>query len=72
MGAVYFQTGRYEEAIASYRQALQLKPDLAEAHLNLGMSYLKAGDRGSALGEYKILRALDKPMADRLFNLIYE
>mgnify|MGYP006268701361 CR=1 FL=1 len=62
----------FDEAIESYKQAIRIKPDLAEAHLNLGMVYLRTGDRGSALEEYKILRNLDKDLADRLFSLIYE
>jgi hypothetical protein len=36
------------------------------------MSYLKLGERGSAIEEYKILKELDKGLANRLFNLIYE
>lgn len=72
LGAAYFQTGRFEEAIVSYQQAIRLKPSLAEAHLNLGMSYLKLGDKGSAMEEYKILKELDKGLANQLFNLIYE
>ena len=42
------------------------------AHLNLGMTYLKLGERGAALDEYKALRELNKEMAKRLFDLIYE
>jgi len=72
LGAAYHQTGRYEDAIESYKHAVLIKPDLAEAHLNLGMTYLRLGDKGSALEEYKTLRRLDKGMANRLFNLIYE
>jgi tetratricopeptide (TPR) repeat protein len=64
--------GRYEEAIESYKQAVLVRPDLPEAHLNLGMTYLRVGDRGSALEEYKILKDQDKELANRLFNLIYE
>ena len=72
LGAAYFHTGRIEEAIVSYKQALRLKPSLAVARLNLGMSYLRLGDKGSAIEEYKILKELDKELANRLFNLIYE
>lgn len=39
--------GQYEEAIESYKQAVQIKAALAEAHLNLGMTYLRVGDRGA-------------------------
>jgi tetratricopeptide (TPR) repeat protein len=64
--------GRYEEAIDSYKRALRMKPLMPEAHLNLGMTYLKLGDKGSAIEEYKILKDLEKEMANRLFDLIYE
>jgi Flp pilus assembly protein TadD len=64
--------GRLDEARDSYRQAIRLKPALARAHLNLGMIYLKMGDRASALEEYKTLKDLDKDQANKLFNLIYE
>ena len=72
LGAAYHQTGQYEEAAESYKQAIRIKPDLVEAHLDLGMSYLRLGDRGSALEEYKILLKLNKEVANKLFNLIYE
>ena len=72
LGVANNQMGRYPEAIDSYKQAARIKPRLPEAHLNLGMTYLKTGDRGSALEEYKILKDLDKDLATRLFNLIYE
>jgi tetratricopeptide (TPR) repeat protein len=64
--------GQYEEAVESYKQAIRMKPDFVEAHLDLGMSYLRLGDRGSALEEYKILQKLNKETANKLFNLIYE
>lgn len=38
----------------------------------LGMAYLELGDKGSALEEYKILKDLDKDLANKLFNHIYE
>jgi hypothetical protein len=36
------------------------------------MSYLRLGDRGSAIEEYRILRELNMELANKLFNLIYE
>jgi tetratricopeptide (TPR) repeat protein len=72
LGAAYHQMGRYPEAVESLKRALRLKPLLAEGHLNLGMTYLNMGDKGSAIEEYKTLKDLDKEMANRLFNLIYE
>jgi tetratricopeptide (TPR) repeat protein len=49
LGAGYYQTGRYPEAIESYKQAIRIKPGLAEAHLDLGMTYLRLGDYKKAL-----------------------
>jgi tetratricopeptide (TPR) repeat protein len=72
LGAAYNQMGRYEEAIDSYKRALLLKPLMPEGHLNLGMTYLKLGDKGSAMEEYKVLKDLNKEMAYKLFDLIYE
>ena len=72
LGAAYNELGDYEKAVDSYRQALRIKPELALAHLNLGMTYLKLGERGAALDEYKALNELNKEMAKRLFDLIYE
>ena len=72
LGAAYNQMGRYKEAIDSYKRALLIKPLLAEGHLNLGMTYLKLGDKGSAIEEYKVLKDLNKEMANKLFDLIYE
>ena len=72
LGNCYTALKRYEEAIESCRQAIRIKPGFAEAHIDLSMTYLRTGDRGSALWEYKILRDLDKDLANKLFNLIYE
>jgi hypothetical protein len=36
------------------------------------MVYLKVGDKGSAMEEFKILKKLDQESANQLFNLIYE
>ena len=64
--------GRYEEAIDSYKRALQLKPLMAEGDSNLGMTDLKMENRGSAIEDYKVLKDLNADMANQLFNFIYE
>jgi hypothetical protein len=45
---------------------------MAEAHYNLGVSYLKIANRGFALEQYKILKELDAELAEKLFGLIYK
>lgn len=66
------ELGRYTEAIEAFKQAIRIKPDYAEAHYGLGGCYLLTGDKGSALDEYKILKDLNKDLANLLFNLIYK
>ena len=52
LGEKYSKQGKMDEAIKQYRKALNLDPDLAEAHLNLGWSYaLKKKDYDLALQE---------------------
>ncbi|MGH9661963.1 MAG: tetratricopeptide repeat protein, partial [Bryobacteraceae bacterium] len=40
--------GRHAEALESFGRALRLRPDYPEAHLNLGLAHLAAGDTASA------------------------
>jgi tetratricopeptide (TPR) repeat protein len=39
LGLMYYQTGRDQEAIAAFRQAIRLKSDLFVPHLFLGLDY---------------------------------
>ncbi len=72
LGAAYAKSGMYKEAIESLKQAIRIKPGYANAHLGLGVTYFLIKDRALALEEYKILKELDKEMANTLFNLIYK
>ena len=36
--------GKLDEAVACYRRALELKPDYAEAHNNLGNAFKEQGN----------------------------
>jgi Flp pilus assembly protein TadD len=55
----------------SYRQAIKLKPDFAEAYNNLAILYLQRGERALALEQYALLKVLNYEMAEKLFALIY-
>ncbi|MEI7698296.1 MAG: tetratricopeptide repeat protein [Planctomycetia bacterium] len=48
-GSAMFLVDRNTEAIASFRRALELKPDLALAGFNLAHCLLQTGDRSSAI-----------------------
>ncbi|MSV28330.1 MAG: tetratricopeptide repeat protein [Bryobacterales bacterium] len=52
LGAVLVQQERFSEAIAHYKQAIVLAPKMNPLRLNLGLAYLKSGDRAGALAEF--------------------
>ena len=66
------ELGVYNKAIEAYKQAIRIDPDKFHAHYGLGLTYVKAGDRNSALNEYKTLKELDIDEAKKLFDLIYQ
>jgi tetratricopeptide (TPR) repeat protein len=53
MGLASAQQGRFEEAINHWEQALQSKPDYAEAHYNLGVALEEVGRAQEAIGHYE-------------------
>ena len=58
LGWIYFQQGRYEEALTVLREAYKLNNEEPEILYHLGMAYLKVGDKENAR---KLLNtALDK------------
>jgi tetratricopeptide (TPR) repeat protein len=62
-----------KDELEAYKQAIILKPNYSEAHYELGLFYLyDLENKALALEEYKILKDLDKELADNLFNLIYK
>lgn len=48
LGTLAAQLGRDEQAIAAFRAALRLEPDLAIAYTNLGMVYARRGEMAKA------------------------
>jgi len=53
LGALYYVTGRFDDAIREYKTTIKLKPDYAEAYNNLGFAYKKKGMMQMAMEEYK-------------------
>lgn len=54
---VYYDEQKYDEAIAEFKKAVELNPNLAEAHYNLGVVYLTKELFDEAIAEFK--RAID-------------
>ena len=52
VGAIYFGLSKYEDAIASYKKAAELRYDFAEAHYNLGNVLKRLGRYQEAVASY--------------------
>lgn len=61
---------RWDEARASYLQAIELRPDFAQARFNLAMLAVSLGDRNLAAAQYLALQAIDPTQASRLAPFI--
>ncbi|HUS48738.1 MAG TPA: tetratricopeptide repeat protein [Candidatus Paceibacterota bacterium] len=72
LGWVYNELKDYKKAVESYKQAILIQPGHTYAHYGLGLIYFAQGYKNAALGEYKILKDLDKNISEDLFNMIYK
>lgn len=65
LGGIYYALGQYDSAIDSFKLATMAKPDLPNAHFNLGVAYRDKKDYTNALAEMNATLALvDKDSAD--------
>lgn len=67
LGWSYLSSGRYTLAEQTLQKALQHAPDLASAHLHLGMTRLAQNERASAYVELSRARDLDPQSAEGQF-----
>jgi tetratricopeptide (TPR) repeat protein len=58
-----------EEAMAAYRQALEIDPGLADAHVNLGRLLHERGEAAEAERHYRLALAVRPEDATAVFNL---
>ncbi len=68
-GLEYYRAGHSEAAAASFRQALAVYPDLAEAHSNLGLAYEAQGMEDEAIASYRAALRIDPSLAVAHYNL---
>jgi len=66
LGESYLKLDRNQEALESFKQAVAVKSDSIAGHYQLGLTYLKLGDKHSAYAEYSILKDMGAPMAETL------
>ena len=63
LGIVYLARRRPEDAVANYKRAISLAPNLATAHYNLGHAYHKQGKMDLAIGAYQQALTTDTTLA---------
>ncbi len=68
-GQVAFRAGRYDEAVAAFRQALAARPESVRARVNLGSALAQAGDPEAAIATYREALELAPDNATASFNL---
>jgi len=70
LGMACERRGLYEEAMRYYKRAIELKPDYANAHVNLGNMYMiKDGRLKEAEEEYRTALKIQPDYAVAYFNL---
>jgi tetratricopeptide (TPR) repeat protein len=69
LGRLLPETGAADTAIAEYRRALEIRPDLAEARLSLGQALGDAGRLDAAISEFRQVLRLRPGHAEAQKNL---
>ena len=52
------------------KRTIKLRPNLAQAHYNLGLTYNAINDKNSAMSQYEALKGIDADLAKRLYDAI--
>jgi tetratricopeptide (TPR) repeat protein len=69
LGNDLLQQGRTEEAIAQYREALEIDPAVSEAHNDLGFALFRQGRTEEAVAEYRAALQINPAYAQAQINL---
>ncbi|MDO9237842.1 MAG: tetratricopeptide repeat protein [Aquabacterium sp.] len=69
LGNALRAAGRFDEAVASYRCALDIKPDDCAAHYNLGLALRDVGRLGESVASYRHALTINPGFADGHYNL---
>ena len=69
LGMVLNKQGRYEEAVAAFRDALAHNKDFAQAHNGLGVALSHQTNVAAAMAEFREAIRLDPYLAEAYYNL---
>jgi Tfp pilus assembly protein PilF len=69
LGDVDYDDSRYKESIISYKKAIAIKPDYAEAYYNMGKAYDKLGQHADAIASFQKAIVIKTDYADAYYNM---
>jgi tetratricopeptide (TPR) repeat protein/SAM-dependent methyltransferase len=68
-GNALMRQGKFDEAIAAFRQAIGIKPDFAEAHFNRGNALMRQGKLDEAVAAFRQVIGIKPDFAEPYCNL---
>ena len=68
-GIAYANKGMYDEAIAEFKKAIEINPNFAMAHSNLGAAYINKGMLDQPIAQCKRALDINPNYADAHYNL---
>jgi len=68
-GYTAMESHSWSRAIDLFKSALELKPDIVEAHINLGVCYRMQGDKQNQIHHFREAARLEPDMPDVHYNL---
>ena len=71
LGVAYYKAKSYSKAIDAFKTIIRLQPDHAQAHFWLGLSYDRIARISDAFAQYKLLKSIDKELAEKLYGIIF-
>lgn len=63
-GCAMVNAMRYNNALADFHKAVEIKPDYADAYFNLGRTYFLMNDQDKACENYKLAAQYGRPNLD--------
>ena len=67
----FFEQGQFDEAITEWRRAIEVAPEIAELHHNLGNALAKSGELRQAIEAWEQAIQLDSELVEAYNNLGY-
>lgn len=69
LGAAHAGLGHHDEAVESFRQAVAIDPNVAEAHFNYGLALKSKGDQAAAIQSYRRAIEIRPAYPEAFYNL---